>query len=72
MEANFIRTEADQRNTQTSTTRASSTQLSALCLATTFFCQIMFGLYRMTEAGRKALAEYVKALKQLLGASIES
>jgi len=29
-------------------------------------------LYRMTEAGRKALAEYVQALKQLLGASIEA
>lgn len=29
-------------------------------------------LYRMTEAGRKALAKYVQALKQLLGASIES
>jgi DNA-binding HxlR family transcriptional regulator len=28
-------------------------------------------LYRMTEAGRAALAEYVRALKQLLGASIE-
>ena len=27
-------------------------------------------LYRMTEAGRAALAEYVRALKQLLGASI--
>jgi DNA-binding HxlR family transcriptional regulator len=27
-------------------------------------------LYRMTEAGRSALAEYVQALKQLLGASI--
>ena len=27
-------------------------------------------LYRMTEAGRKALTEYVQALKQLLGASI--
>ena len=27
-------------------------------------------LYRMTDAGRKALAEYVQALKQLLGASI--
>jgi DNA-binding HxlR family transcriptional regulator len=29
-------------------------------------------LYRMTEKGRKALAEYVHALKQLLGNSIES
>lgn len=28
-------------------------------------------LYRMTEVGRAALAEYVRALKQLLGASIE-
>ena len=27
-------------------------------------------LYRMTEAGRAALADYVQALKQLLGASI--
>ena len=27
-------------------------------------------IYRMTEAGRQALAEYVLALKQLLGASI--
>jgi DNA-binding PadR family transcriptional regulator len=27
-------------------------------------------LYRITESGRKALAEYVKALKQLLGDSI--
>jgi DNA-binding HxlR family transcriptional regulator len=27
-------------------------------------------LYRMTEAGRKALTEYVQALKQLLGAAI--
>lgn len=27
-------------------------------------------LYRMTEAGRGALAEYVRALKELLGASI--
>ena len=27
-------------------------------------------LYRMTDAGRKALAEYVQALRQLLGASI--
>jgi DNA-binding MarR family transcriptional regulator len=27
-------------------------------------------LYRMTEAGRAALAEYVRALKELLGASI--
>ena len=28
-------------------------------------------LYRMTEAGRAALAEYVRALKELLGASLE-
>ena len=28
-------------------------------------------LYRMAEAGRKALTEYVQALKQLLGASID-
>jgi len=27
-------------------------------------------LYRMTETGRAALAEYVRALKELLGASI--
>jgi len=27
-------------------------------------------LYRMTEAGRTALGEYVDALKQLLGAAI--
>ncbi len=27
-------------------------------------------LYRMTEAGREALTEYVRALKQLLGESI--
>jgi DNA-binding PadR family transcriptional regulator len=27
-------------------------------------------LYRMTEAGRTALSEYVAALKQLLGAAI--
>jgi DNA-binding PadR family transcriptional regulator len=27
-------------------------------------------LYRMTEAGREALTEYVQALKQLLGAAI--
>ena len=27
-------------------------------------------IYRMTEAGRTALAEYVPALKQLLGAAI--
>jgi DNA-binding HxlR family transcriptional regulator len=27
-------------------------------------------LYRMTEAGRNALAEYVQALKQLLGAAV--
>jgi DNA-binding HxlR family transcriptional regulator len=27
-------------------------------------------LYRMTEAGRKALTEYVQALRQLLGGSI--
>jgi DNA-binding PadR family transcriptional regulator len=29
-------------------------------------------VYRMTEAGRKALTEYVGALKQLLGAALES
>jgi DNA-binding HxlR family transcriptional regulator len=29
-------------------------------------------LYRMTRAGRKALTEYVQALKQLLGAAIEA
>ena len=28
-------------------------------------------LYRMTESGRAALAEYVRALKQLLGTAIE-
>ncbi len=28
-------------------------------------------IYRMTEEGRKALGEYVQALKQLLGASLE-
>jgi DNA-binding PadR family transcriptional regulator len=28
-------------------------------------------VYRMTEAGRKALTEYVGALKQLLGAALE-
>ncbi len=27
-------------------------------------------LYRMTEAGRSALAEYVQAIKQLLGAAL--
>jgi len=27
-------------------------------------------LYRMTEAGRTALAEYIQALKQLLGEAI--
>jgi DNA-binding PadR family transcriptional regulator len=27
-------------------------------------------IYRMTEPGRKALTEYVQALKQLLGESI--
>ena len=27
-------------------------------------------LYRMTDAGRQALAEYVRALKQLLGGAI--
>ncbi|MGA2633433.1 MAG: transcriptional regulator [Terracidiphilus sp.] len=27
-------------------------------------------LYRMTEAGREALTEYVQALKQMLGAAI--
>jgi DNA-binding HxlR family transcriptional regulator len=29
-------------------------------------------LYRMTEPGRKALTEYVQALKQLLGAAINA
>ncbi|HUA97750.1 MAG TPA: transcriptional regulator [Terracidiphilus sp.] len=29
-------------------------------------------LYRMTEAGRAALTEYVQALKQLLGGAIEA
>jgi DNA-binding PadR family transcriptional regulator len=29
-------------------------------------------IYRMTEEGRKALAEYVQALKQLLGASLDT
>ena len=29
-------------------------------------------LYRMTEAGREALTEYVQSLKQLLGASINA
>src|ERR1700683_3242285 len=29
-------------------------------------------LYRMTEAGRQALTEYVQALKQLLGAAIDA
>lgn len=29
-------------------------------------------LYRMTEAGRRALAEYVQALKHLLGSAIDS
>jgi DNA-binding transcriptional ArsR family regulator len=28
-------------------------------------------LYRLTEAGRQALTEYVQALKQLLGAAID-
>ncbi len=28
-------------------------------------------LYRMTETGRKALAEYIAALKQLLGSAID-
>jgi DNA-binding HxlR family transcriptional regulator len=28
-------------------------------------------LYRMTEAGRQALTEYVQALRRLLGAAIE-
>ena len=28
-------------------------------------------VYRLTEAGRKALAEYVAALKQLLGSAID-
>lgn len=29
-------------------------------------------LYRMTEAGRRALTEYVQALKQLLGSAINA
>jgi DNA-binding PadR family transcriptional regulator len=29
-------------------------------------------LYRITETGRQALAEYVQALKQLLGAAIDA
>jgi len=29
-------------------------------------------LYRMTESGRRALTEYVQALKQLLGAAINT
>jgi len=29
-------------------------------------------LYRMTEAGRQALTEYVQALKRLLGAAIDA
>ena len=29
-------------------------------------------VYRITEVGRQALTEYVQALKQLLGAAIES
>jgi DNA-binding PadR family transcriptional regulator len=29
-------------------------------------------IYRMTEAGRQALTEYVRALKQLLGESINA
>ena len=29
-------------------------------------------LYRMTQAGRLALTEYVQALKQLLGAAIDA
>jgi DNA-binding HxlR family transcriptional regulator len=29
-------------------------------------------LYRMTESGRAALTEYVRALKQFLGASLEA
>ena len=29
-------------------------------------------LYRMTDAGRAALAEYVQALRQLLGTSMEA
>jgi DNA-binding PadR family transcriptional regulator len=29
-------------------------------------------LYRLTEAGRRALTEYVQALKQLLGRAIEA
>jgi DNA-binding PadR family transcriptional regulator len=28
-------------------------------------------IYRMTESGRQALAEYVQALKQLLGSAID-
>jgi DNA-binding PadR family transcriptional regulator len=28
-------------------------------------------IYRMTDAGRQALAEYVQALKQLLGSAID-
>lgn len=29
-------------------------------------------IYRMTEAGRQALTEYVQALRQLLGSAIEA
>ena len=29
-------------------------------------------LYRMTDAGRQAMAEYVQALKQLLGTAIDT
>ncbi|MGH9447751.1 MAG: winged helix-turn-helix domain-containing protein [Terriglobia bacterium] len=29
-------------------------------------------LYRLTETGRQALAEYVRALKQLLGSAIDA
>jgi DNA-binding PadR family transcriptional regulator len=29
-------------------------------------------LYRLTEAGRQALTEYVRALKQLLGSAIDA
>lgn len=29
-------------------------------------------IYRMTESGRQALTEYVRALKQLLGAAIDA
>jgi DNA-binding PadR family transcriptional regulator len=29
-------------------------------------------LYRMTDAGRQALTEYIQALKQLLGTAIDT